>query len=281
MKAYKIASILLGFSHPDNPLIDDRLVHYETQESPQYEMSVLYHPCITIQEEVTMTHEQVCTYEDSDKTITYTYNKSHQLLSKVTIAKDMKRIVIELSEVLGSKLPMMEYVTTGLYFFEIALHAGYLPLHASAIIHESKAVLFSAPSGVGKSTQANLWKTMNPKIEILNDDKPLILCKDEIRVFGTPWCGKTFQNKNTSVPLKAITFIEQGLENVITPLSNEEKMIHLFKNTHRSQISTNLETTITSMQTLIEKGNLFFFTCTKTQEAYDTLYQYLYGEVYD
>lgn len=33
-------------------------------------------------------------------------------------------------------------------------------LHASVINWKDKGILFSAPSGTGKSTQADLWKNM-------------------------------------------------------------------------------------------------------------------------
>ena len=38
------------------------------------------------------------------------------------------------------------------------LHHNGLVLHASAIAHQGRAVLFSAPSGVGKSTHTQLWQ---------------------------------------------------------------------------------------------------------------------------
>ena len=44
-----------------------------------------------------------------------------------------------------------------------------LAIHSAAIIYDDKAYLFSAPSGTGKSTHANLWKD-EYDCEILNGD---------------------------------------------------------------------------------------------------------------
>lgn len=281
MKVYKIASILLGFSHPENAMIDERLMEYETNEPPQYFMEVKYIPSIVIKEEVNEEHELIKTVECENETIVYTLDKKHQPISRVTLSKPMDHISIELSQILKNRIFMMEYIITGMYFFEIAIHAGYLPLHASAIIHQQEAILFSAPSGVGKSTQANLWNKYNKNVTYLNDDKPLLWCQEEIRVFGTPWCGKTLFHSNASAPLKAIIFIKQSKNNEVVSLTNEEKLIHLYKNTHRSQIASNQENTIKNINDLIEKGSIIAFACTNTQEAYHYLHQYLYGEPYE
>lgn len=46
-------------------------------------------------------------------------------------------------------------------------------LHSSYIIKDDEAILFTAPSGTGKSTQAELWKKYNNAI-IVNGDRTLI-----------------------------------------------------------------------------------------------------------
>ena len=86
-------------------------------------------------------------------------------------------------------------------------------LHASAVVVDGDAYLFSAPCGTGKSTHASLWlkylKHKNPYI--LNDDKPAIrIVNDNIYVYGTPFSGKTDKNKNEKANLKGIAFLEQS-----------------------------------------------------------------------
>ena len=128
-----------------------------------------------------------------------------------------------------------EYIYTGEVFYKALIGFGGMLLHASAVSLDGDAYLFSAKSGGGKSTHASLWLAFfGGRAHIINDDKPALrLIDNKILVFGTPWSGKTDLNRNESVPLKAITFLEQGLENKITKLTTKEVLPLLFSQTLR------------------------------------------------
>lgn len=98
--------------------------------------------------------------------------------------------------------------------YRIIMHEGVL-LHASAILNDSWSVLFSAPSGTGKSTQALLWQKYYNAV-VINDDAPAVkIVNNEAIVFGTPWAGKTEKFINTSAPVKAIVVLQQSPYNEI------------------------------------------------------------------
>lgn len=81
---------------------------------------------------------------------------------------------------------------------------GALTLHASFVALDGKAVLFTAPSGGGKSTQAALWKN-EFGAEIINGDRAVIKRKGgRIFAFGTPYCGTSGICGNGSFPLAAV-----------------------------------------------------------------------------
>lgn len=84
--------------------------------------------------------------------------------------------------------------------------------HAALVSVDNQAYAFTAKSGVGKSTHIRLWKELfGEKAQIVNGDKPILrIINDKVFAYGTPWCGKEGYNINTSVPLKAICFIERG-----------------------------------------------------------------------
>lgn len=107
-------------------------------------------------------------------------------------------------------------------FRNLILHHHGIVVHASAIEWEGKGIIFSAPSGVGKSTQSNLWKRhMNAKI--LNDDRPAVrMINEQPFLYGTPWSGSSAKFLNKSVPLKAIVLLEQSPEDRIEKLSGYE-----------------------------------------------------------
>lgn len=119
-----------------------------------------------------------------------------------------------------------EYIFTGAEFYEKLLAFNGLLLHASAVVLDGQAYLFSAKSGVGKSTHTSLWlQYFGSRAYIINDDKPALrLIDNQIMVCGTPWSGKTDLNKNEIVPLKAIAFLERSITNEIKRIDTKEAL---------------------------------------------------------
>ena len=67
-----------------------------------------------------------------------------------------------------------------------------LLVHASVIRNNGYGYLFTAPSGTGKSTHTHLWYKYIPGSDLMNDDNPVVRIVDgEVRIFGSPWSGKT------------------------------------------------------------------------------------------
>jgi hypothetical protein len=100
-------------------------------------------------------------------------------------------------------------------------------LHASAISYNGKGLVFSAPSGTGKSTHANLW-AVHKGAEVLNADRPALrIIEDQVRVYGTPWSGTSDQFMNKSAQLHAIFLLEQSLQNKVEMLSPQEALQRL------------------------------------------------------
>lgn len=102
-----------------------------------------------------------------------------------------------------------EYLETlALYrkIVERLLEWDTLLFHGSCISVDSKAYLFTAKSGTGKSTHTQLWKKwFGERAVFINDDKPLLkISAQGVTVYGTPWDGKHHRSTNTSCPLKAV-----------------------------------------------------------------------------
>lgn len=86
-------------------------------------------------------------------------------------------------------------------------------LHASCIDVGGRAILFSAPSGTGKSTQAALWKQTRGA-RIINGDKIAIgFAHGRPYAFGVPVAGTSGICKNAALPLAAIVLLSQAGEN--------------------------------------------------------------------
>lgn len=88
-------------------------------------------------------------------------------------------------------------------------------LHSSQISIENKGLLFTAPSGTGKSTQANLWKVYK-NVDIACNDRTL-LCNEnnEWYTYGYPIDGSDPVCSPKSNKLGAIVILRQGKNNEI------------------------------------------------------------------
>ncbi len=92
-----------------------------------------------------------------------------------------------------------------------------LAMHASVIECEGQGYLFLGKSGTGKSTHSRLWLENIPHSRLLNDDNPVVgfTPQGELKVYGTPWSGKTPCYINDSVQVGAFVDLAQYPENRI------------------------------------------------------------------
>lgn len=103
--------------------------------------------------------------------------------------------------------------------------------HGAAVEINGKGVIFTAPSGTGKTTHISLLMKKYPdSVKIINGDKPIIRKVDgKWRIFSTPWAGKEDWKVNGSAPLSAIVIVNRAPENSmeeLTPLSCFESIMH-------------------------------------------------------
>ena len=77
--------------------------------------------------------------------------------------------------------------------------------------------LFLGHSGTGKSTHARQWLAAFEDAYLLNDDNPILRVMDngQVRIYGSPWSGKTPCYKNAAAPVGAIVKLSQAPENKI------------------------------------------------------------------
>ena len=110
----------------------------------------------------------------------------------------------------------------------LLLSHGGLLLHASLIRWQGRGILFSAPCGTGKSTQASLWEQYLHS-DTLNGDRAGIRCTGGVwRAYGMPFAGTSGIYRNESAPLSAIVVLAQGPENRIdrlTPMDAVRKLL--------------------------------------------------------
>ena len=92
--------------------------------------------------------------------------------------------------------------------------------HSSVVSYKGRGFMFLGKSGTGKSTHSSLWLKHIEGTELVNDDNPVvrILPDGEIRVYGSPWSGKTPCYRNIDYPVGAIVLLSQAPYNRIERL---------------------------------------------------------------
>lgn len=89
-------------------------------------------------------------------------------------------------------------------------------MHASVVRHDGYGYLFLGRSGTGKSTHSRLWLKHIPSTELMNDDNPVVRVVDgTVKVYGSPWSGKTPCYRNVVAPAGGFVQLEQRPENTI------------------------------------------------------------------
>ena len=101
--------------------------------------------------------------------------------------------------------------------YQLSFH-GVLVLHSSSVDIGGRAILFCAPSGTGKSTQAGLWEKYRGAKQ-MNGDKNAIRLRGNVPcAFGLPFCGSSDVCENYALPIAAIVVLSQAKENTIRRL---------------------------------------------------------------
>lgn len=110
----------------------------------------------------------------------------------------------------------------------LLLHRAFI-LHSSFVCWQEQGILFSAPSGTGKSTQADLWKKYE-QADIYNGDRTVIRRIDgRYYGFGSPYAGSSGIYRNESAPIRAIVILSQAPFNRIERLRGKNTFLPLYR----------------------------------------------------
>ena len=159
---------------------------------------------------------------------------------------------------------------------ELLLYQQRMILHASFVEHEGEGILFSGPSGIGKSTQADLWKEKEGA-EIINGDRPILGVKDGAwTAWGSPYAGSSGYHIQRSAPIKAIVMLAQGSENHVQRLNVRQAVSAILaQTTMNSWNPQNVERTVDLVMQLAAAVPVFRLQCTPNEKAVEVLKEYL------
>ncbi|WP_257606850.1 hypothetical protein [Thomasclavelia cocleata] len=197
---------------------------------------------------------------------------------KLTITKEFCEIKQQENPHLT--LEQCEYIYAGSQFYNKLINLGGFLLHASAVVIDNKAYLFSADSGTGKSTHTKLWqKCFGDKALIINDDKPAIKIENGIcYAYGTPFSGKTDENLNMKVPLQAICFLERGKDNSIDLIPTKDALPLILKQTIFPKKQDTINHFFDMLDVVLTKTPIYQMKCNISKEAALMAYDKMKGE---
>lgn len=204
------------------------------------------------------------------------YRINEEVSPEVTIYLSDSFLEKKHSENPAIPLEYWEYIYTGSVFYSGLILFGGFMLHASAVLMDGRAYLFSAPSGVGKSTHTAMWQQVfgKDRAKILNDDKPAIrIEQDGIFAFGTPWSGKTDLNINVKAPLAGICFIERGKKNKIKRENGGSVVGKLLAQTIRPYDEKDMELLLGLVDSVLRKVPVYTLSCDISEEAAKVAYE--------
>ena len=149
---------------------------------------------------------------------------------------------------------------------------GAFILHSSFIKWKDKAILFTAPSGTGKSTQADLWEKYE-NAEIINGDRSGIRKMDgKWTAYGLPIAGTSGIYKNKKAEISHIIVLRQGKENKLTKLSPREAFIKLYSETLVHTWDKKFQENIINMITdVVQNIQIYQYECLPDKSAVDFL----------
>lgn len=153
-----------------------------------------------------------------------------------------------------------------------------LVLHASYVLHQGEAILFSGDSGVGKSTQAALWQDRLGS-RIINGDRTLIYVED-----GVAYASGWFQSGTSGIcgrgvaPIRSIVFLEQWHGNEISSVIGLDAFKQMIC---QCSYETNDQKQVLKVTEIVaEVLNIvpvYHYRCKKESDAAEYLKAFLYG----
>lgn len=150
-----------------------------------------------------------------------------------------------------------------------------LIFHASYIDHNGSGILFTAPSGTGKSTQAELWR-VHRGARVLNGDKAGVTLRDTPMAHGLPFSGTSKICENVSLPLRAIVVLSQAPVNTVRRLRPSEAVAALCSNLFVDQvIPEEWSLALNLLLDLVASVPVYALACTPDERAVQTLEQVL------
>ncbi|MCD8230978.1 MAG: hypothetical protein LUD14_04000 [Clostridiales bacterium] len=148
--------------------------------------------------------------------------------AEVTVSQTADRVTVCYHPELSYRFAALRGCLIYIPMEQILLAHDRFFLHASFIASPFGGLLFTGNSGVGKSTQAELWRE-HMDSTVINGDRAIVAKETGgWRAYGSPYAGSSGYYVKRDEPIRAIVLLEQAAENqvdVVPPAEAFRKLL--------------------------------------------------------
>ena len=163
-------------------------------------------------------------------------------------------------------------------FYTHAVQRHMIQFHSSLIDYQGHGLMFLGPSGIGKTTQAELWDRYRDAL-IINGD--IVFVQETEKAFlgwGTPWHGSSPYCENTNVPVDALIILKQAPENSIRQLEGFEKVTAVSNSVFYPRwLENGMELCLETLDHLLSKIPVYELSCRPDEEAVELTEKTIFG----
>ncbi len=163
-------------------------------------------------------------------------------------------------------------------FYTHAVQRHMIQFHSSLIDYQGHGLMFLGPSGIGKTTQAELWNQYRNAL-IINGDIVFVQETEESFLgWGTPWHGSSPYCENANVPVDALIILKQAPENSIRKLEGFEKVTAVSNSVFYPRwLENGMELCLETLDHLLSKIPVYELSCRPDEEAVELTEKTIFG----
>ena len=199
------------------------------------------------------------------------------------IRKDYEVMLVEnrweKAIVLPERVNRTEVSFTLMLFYTHAVQRHILYLHSSLVDYQGNGLMFLGPSGIGKTTQAELWNKYRDAL-IINGDVVFVQETEDVFLgWGTPWHGSSPYCENTSVSVSALIVLKQAEKNSIRELTGFEKVTAVSESVFYPRwLENGMELCLEILDHLLSSVPVYELSCRPDEEAVRLVEETVFGK---
>lgn len=279
----KIAGLTLCL-HTEEWLLTSNSFHPFMMDVGEVEWDILFtsvHRLQEFPETLLYRNEEYAVYGDSEQRMfRYHFDRMDEGKIYAITQTDISRRQVTVFYLPEKKYYLNEWENT---FFHIGLEKilaceRRFVLHASFVRTPFEGILFSGVSGIGKSTQAELWCQYTDST-LINGDRPIIGKENGVwTAYGSPYAGSSRCYKNESCPVRVIILLLQADFCSIRRLDAGEAFRRIFFGTTVNVWDAEFVDTICTLESeLVSQIPVYELSCTPDKRAVQMLWDVLEG----